>query len=211
MGRAHHNAFHDGLTADKSLLASFENGQHLDVRKQAQEGTEGLHGFQLHYSFRAEWKGIARFAVESANMSDSFVLGLLDGLVGAIIGAAIGAWMTTRSEEKRRKTDIALDLVGKYFEQYDDLANTLWLLDHPADLAKDPNPVLRMGDWYDTFAALIVKDMVDQPLLGALAMPEQMRMYFKKAVAAGHHNDHVRAAVEKWTNLREVAEKNGHR
>ncbi|HYA17331.1 MAG TPA: hypothetical protein VEF06_07690 [Bryobacteraceae bacterium] len=146
-------------------------------------------------------------------MADSAASGLIDALIGlfsAIIGAAVGAWMTTQSEGKRRKTEIALDLVGKYFEQYDHLARALWLLRNPEALKKDRNTVLRMGDWYDTFAALIVGDMADRKLLDRIGMPEQMRTFYAQAVKAGLDDTPVRDAVGSWTNLRRLAVLNGY-
>jgi hypothetical protein len=41
VGRTHHDPFHDGLTADKGLLAAGERGQHLQMRGETEKTADG--------------------------------------------------------------------------------------------------------------------------------------------------------------------------
>ena len=47
--RAHHDAFHDGLAADKRFLAAFENGQKLGVHRKAQKTSNGQAWDSVHH------------------------------------------------------------------------------------------------------------------------------------------------------------------
>lgn len=142
---------------------------------------------------------------ETKTLNSSLLDGLYGALLGGVISAVISAWMTSRAERKRNQTEIALTFLEQFMAQYSDLAEVMGLLANAATLrnAVDVNKVRKFGDWCEIVSAAVLIDAADGTLLVKVGIPEQMKNFYRGAVAASAQVNEIATALPGWSNLAE--------
>ncbi len=132
-------------------------------------------------------------------LKDSPLAGVLLGGLG---GALVATLANIAYQRRRRRTEVTLNLIERFFEVYSDLAQVKSLLQNPPSLQNrdNLNRVLKMGDWYEMVAALCVSNIADRGLLKGLGLDKQMAWFYRSTLAIRQNLD-LEPAVKSWEQL----------
>src|SRR5208337_438543 len=109
------------------------------------------------------------------------------------------------SEQRSKRTEVALEIIEQFMSQYDELGVVLGLLDAPQSL-QDPlsmNKVRKFGDWCEIVSAVCLEKAANKALLGRIGVSAAMKDFLRRAQKAAPQNSKVDSAVKSWTNLQE--------
>jgi hypothetical protein len=122
---------------------------------------------------------------------------LWDGFFGGIIGSVVGSSLAILHERRQRRCEIAIGLIEQFNSNYVDIGNALELMER--DSATDWNRVRKIGDWYETCAALCVEKMAKGSLLRKVGIDREMKRFYESASRVQGLSD----AVKLWCHMRE--------
>src|SRR5215470_14659057 len=132
---------------------------------------------------------------------------LLDGLIGALAGGVMGlvaTLATLRAEGRSRRTEVAVNILERYMNEFEKigeakglLAQPLLLLDlHNVHLLND---VIRIGDWYDIVSGLCLHKVADSTLLETIGFKEEMKRFADNVNSA--NVGPLATAAKHWNQL----------
>jgi len=121
-----------------------------------------------------------------------------DGLLGGVIGAVVGSLLTILYERTQRRCEIAIGLIEQFHSNYAGIGDAMDLMQNVTEQT-DLNPVRKIGDWYETCAALCIENVAKGALLKKVGIDTEMRRFYESASAVSRLND----AVKLWRNMRD--------
>jgi hypothetical protein len=127
-------------------------------------------------------------------------------IISVVSGGLAGAILTWFVTQRRRKVEIAIDLVEYCFSIYDEIANVKALLRGPS--LNDPqqqNQVRKVGDWFELVATLCDKRAVDKTLLEEVVVLNEMNMFHNLVRTYMSKGSELNDAWRWWPNLNKLA------
>ena len=131
--------------------------------------------------------------------------------VAGTLGAAAAGWaLNQRSVQKLDKERQTLDLVKIYQRSFSDYSHALGYLKEWNAKGKVPDPhgintILRIGNWFEIFATLIVRKRVDSQLVEDMGLKSQIREYWYEVTKTQAVRDKLDPSTN-WKKMRQLWE-----
>jgi len=134
---------------------------------------------------------------------------LLDGLIGALAGGVMGlvaTLATLRAEGRSRRTEVAVNILERYMNEFEKIGEAKGLLAQPGLLldfnnVRLLNDVIRIGDWYDIVSGLCLNKVADRTLLETIGFKEEMKRFADNVNSASPHVSPLATAAKHWNQL----------
>ena len=128
----------------------------------------------------------------------------VDAVLGAGVGAAavlLGTWLSSRSTRRRDRERVSAELLTIYLKEvHPRYGDAVKGFDEEATQAQVYNAHL-VGNWFETFASLILGGYADSELVGAAGLKAEMKAFWDEATKAQPSGSTI-CPRRDWPNLR---------